>query len=82
MNIMKTTEQRINNIIGQLEGVKKMLDDKDHDCLAAIVQFKAARSAISSLMNKILEEEMDYCFLRKNKQPEKISKLFKEIIKQ
>ena len=79
---MKTTEQRINNIIGQLEGVKKMLNNKDKDCLTVIMQFKAARSAISSLMNKLLEEEMDCCFLGKNKQPEKISKLFKEIIKQ
>ncbi|MEI6835293.1 MAG: metal-sensitive transcriptional regulator [Candidatus Falkowbacteria bacterium] len=78
---MKTTEQRINNIIGQLEGVKKMLNDEGKDCLTVIVQFKAAKSAISSLMNKLLEEEMDSCFLKKNKQPEKISKLFKEIIK-
>jgi DNA-binding FrmR family transcriptional regulator len=79
---MKTTEQRINNIIGQLEGVKKMLNNKDKDCLTVIMQFKAARSAISSLMNKLLEEEMDCCFLKEKKQPEKISKLFKEIIKQ
>ena len=78
---MKTTEQRINNIIGQLEGVKKMLGNKDQDCLKVIVQFKAAKSAISSLMNKLLEEEMAVCFLKKNQPPEKISKLFKEIIK-
>lgn len=79
---MKTTEQRINNIVGQLEGAKKMLNCKDKECLTVIVQLKAARSAISSLMNKLLEEEMDCCFSKNNKQPEKISKLFKEIIKQ
>ena len=79
---MKTTEQRINNVIGQLEGAKKMLNCKDRECLAVIMQLKATRSAISSLMNKLLEEEMDCCFSKKNKQSEKISKLFKEIIKQ
>jgi len=79
---MKTTEQRINNIIGQLEGAKKMLSCKENECLAVIMQLKASRSAISSLMNKLLEEEMDCCFSKKNKQPEKIAKLFKEIIKQ
>lgn len=79
---MKTTEQRINNIVGQLEGVKKMLNNKDKECLTIIMQLKAARSAISSLMSRLLEEEMDGCFSKKNKQPEKISKLFKEIIKQ
>jgi len=79
---MKTTAQRINNIVGQLEGTKKMLNETDKDCLTVIVQLKAARSAISSLMNKLLAEEMDCCFSNKNKQPEKMAKLFKEIIKQ
>lgn len=78
---MKTTEQRINNVIGQLEGVKKMLNTKPKDCFALMVQFKAIRSAVSSLMNKIITEEMDDCFVGQNKQQEKITKIFKEIIK-
>lgn len=78
---MKTTEQRINNIIGQLEGAKKMLNSKPKDCFALMVQFKAIRSAVSSLMNKVIEEEMEECFLGKNKNQEKINKIFKEIIK-
>lgn len=53
---MKTTEQRINNIIGQLEGAKKMLNTKPKDCFAIMVQFKAIRSAVSSLMTKVIEE--------------------------
>lgn len=78
---MKTTEQRINNIIGQLEGAKKMLNSKPKDCFAIMVQFKAIRSAVSSLMNKVIEEEMAECFVGKNKNQEKINKIFKEIIK-
>lgn len=78
---MKTTEQRINNIIGQLEGAKKMLNSKPRDCFALMVQFKAIRSAVSSLMNKVITEEMADCFVGKNKQQEKINKIFKEIIK-
>lgn len=79
---MKTTQQRINNIVGQLEGAKKMIDCSNKDCLAVVMQLKAARSAVSSLMNKLLEEEVDNCLAKNNKQSEKISKLFKEIIKQ
>ncbi len=79
---MKTTEQRINNIIGQLEGAKKMLAVSNKDCFSVIVQLKAARSAISSLMNKIMTEEMVDCLAGKNKQPDKIAKIFNEIIKQ
>lgn len=78
---MKTSEQRINTIIGQLEGVKKMLIQKNKDCFASIVQLKAIRSATSSLMNKIIAEEMDHCLLEKNGRKEKLTKIFKEIIK-
>jgi len=79
---MKTTEQRINNVIGQLEGAKRMLAEPSKDCFSVIIQLKAARSAVSSLMTKIIDEEMDCCFSGKTKQQEKITKIFKEIIKQ
>ena len=54
---MKTKEQRFNNIIGQLEGAKKMLQDPKRDCFALIIQMKAIKSAMSSLMEKIIVEE-------------------------
>lgn len=80
--MIKTTEQRINNIIGQLEGSKKMLADKNKDCFALIIQLKAIRSAMSSLMDKVISEEMDRCFLNgKNSNQTKIAKILKEIIK-
>jgi len=79
---MKTTEQRINNIIGQLEGAKKMLSDKERDCFSLIIQLKAIKSAMSSLMETIIAEEFNHCLLdKKIKDKEKISKFFKEIIK-
>ena len=79
--MIKTTEQRINNIIGQLEGSKKMLSKKDRDCFALIIQLKAIRCAMSSLMDKIISEEMDHCFVGNSLKQEKISKILKEIIK-
>ncbi len=79
---MKTSDQRLNNIIGQLEGVKKILINKNKDCFSLLVQLKAARSAISSLMEKIVEDELNHCLLvspENNK--DKIEKIFKEVIK-
>ncbi len=79
---MKTIEQRINNIIGQLEGSKKMLADDQRDCLSVLMQFKATKSAISSVMNKIVHEEFDRCLSNSSSgNKEKIEKIFKEIIK-
>lgn len=57
---MKTQQQLINNIIGQLNGITKMIDG-EKDCLATIVQMKAAHSAMSSLMNKFIEENFLQC---------------------
>jgi len=79
---MKTTEQRINNIIGQLEGAKKMLNKKEGDCFALIIQLKAIKSATASLMETIIAKEFNHCLLdKKVKDKEKITKFFNEIIK-
>jgi DNA-binding FrmR family transcriptional regulator len=78
--MIKTVEQRINNIIGQLEGAKKMANDKNRDFFSLIIQLKAIRSAMSSLMDKVINEEMDHCFLNTNKKREKIAKILKELI--
>jgi DNA-binding FrmR family transcriptional regulator len=78
---MKTTIQRINNIIGQLSGAKKMLVDKQRDCFALLIQLKAAKSAMSSLMEKVVAEELDHCLIgRRKPSQEKMAKIFKEII--
>lgn len=59
---MRNIEQRINIIIGQLEGIKKMLNEKNKTCFDSVVQLKAVKSSVSSLMDKILEEEFEICF--------------------
>lgn len=79
---MKTNEQRINNIIGQLEGAKRMLKEKERDCFSLIIQLKAIKSATSSLMETVIADEFNSCLLdKKNNNKEKISKFFNEIIK-
>jgi DNA-binding FrmR family transcriptional regulator len=57
----KSCVQRLNNISGQIKGVAEMMDKKS-DCIEVLTQLKAVRSAISSLMNKIVEEKVDSCF--------------------
>jgi len=80
---MKTSEQRINNIIGQLEGIKRMLKNSPEDCFSLLTQMKAVKSAVSSLTEQILSLEFDRC-LNDKISPEKRKKmetLFKEVIK-
>jgi DNA-binding FrmR family transcriptional regulator len=79
---MKTKEQLINNISGQINGVKKMLED-EKDCNLILNQMKAAKSAMSSLMDKFIEESMNMCLKnpRKEGSKETMRKLFKEMTK-
>lgn len=80
---MKTTEHRINIIIGQLEGIKRMLAEKPDDCFSLLTQMKAVKSALSSLTEQILSSELDRC-LSDKLSPDKRKKmetLFKEVIK-
>jgi DNA-binding FrmR family transcriptional regulator len=78
---MKTTEQRFNNIIGQLEGAKKMLADPNRDCFSLLVQLKAIKSALGSLMKIIVSEEFDRCLTdQKLDNKAKMEQIFKEII--
>lgn len=79
---MRSIEQRINILIGQLEGVKKMLNSKHNNCFDSVIQLKAIKSSISSLMDRVLEEEFNTCFLKEcpsNK--EKVKKIFFEVLK-
>ncbi|MCK5080802.1 MAG: metal-sensitive transcriptional regulator [Candidatus Moranbacteria bacterium] len=77
---MKNTKQLINNIIGQLEGIKRMLDN-EKECVDILVQLKASKSGINSVINKIIEENTLNCLSGNKKvDREKIKKLIKEII--
>lgn len=79
---MKTTEQLINNIIGQANGIKKMINDKK-DCYLVINQMKAAKAAVTSLMDKFINENMNTCLSDPDKKGNKemMQKLFKEMSK-
>jgi len=78
---VKTSEQRINNIIGQLEGVKKMLSEDARDCVNLIVQLKAIKSAMASLMEKVIADEFkNYLIDEKFTAKHKMEKIFKELI--
>lgn len=79
---MKTCNQRINNVIGQLSGVKEMMAAGSPDCFKVVVQLKAARSAISSIMEKYLAEEFDSCLMKSSGEEQmQLKKIFAEVIK-
>jgi len=71
---------RINRVIGQLEGIKKMVDNKRY-CPDIMVQLKAVSSAVKSIETQILKTHLEDCikdvFNQNNKldQKDKINEL-------
>lgn len=56
----KQLKHRINRLIGQLNGIQKMLDENRY-CGDILTQIAAAESAIQSLGYIILSEHMQTC---------------------
>ena len=57
---------RINRIIGQMNGIKQMIED-DRYCDDILIQLSAINNSIKSLANNILEEHLNSCVVDKIK---------------
>ena len=56
----KNEINRINRVIGQLEGVKKMIEDQVY-CPEILIQTKAISSALRGLETSLLEKHINHC---------------------
>lgn len=54
---------RINRIIGQLNGISKMIQD-DRYCQDILIQLSASKSAINSLSSEILDNHLHSCVVQ------------------
>ena len=68
--------RRIKRIIGQLEGVQKMIEERRY-CIDILNQTKAISSAVHSLETSLLEKHLNHCLVdamttSKHQQQEKI----------
>lgn len=77
---MKTIEQRLNNISGQIDGVKIMMENKK-DCTQILTQLKAIKSAIESVMDTVMEEKFDSCLKSLKEEDKKLLIKFKKYVK-
>ena len=59
----KLITNRLNRISGQVNGIKKMIEN-DTYCNDVLIQLKAVESSIQSLSNHILENHLYNCVTR------------------
>lgn len=54
------TLPRLRRIVGQVQGVQRMVEDKKY-CIDIITQIQAARSALRAVELQILQKHMAHC---------------------
>lgn len=77
---MKSINQRLNNITGQIEGIKKMLDSNS-DCIQVLTQLKAVKSAVGSVMDSVIEEQFNTCMKSLKKDDKDLLVKIKDYVK-
>ena len=60
-------QKRLNRVIGQLNGVKAMIDDNRY-CGDVLTQLAASESALKSVSNIILKNHLETCVVEKIQQ--------------
>ncbi|ASQ46970.1 metal-sensitive transcriptional regulator [Legionella clemsonensis] len=54
---------RINRVLGQLEGIKRMIQDKRY-CVDILTQVRASRNALKTIELSILETHLGHCLAK------------------
>ncbi len=71
---------RLNRISGQIEGIKKMIEEGRY-CPDILIQLKAVRSAVRAVESSILSKHLQHCvaqsFASPHERDEKIAELQK-----
>jgi DNA-binding FrmR family transcriptional regulator len=80
---MKTSCHRpvipnLNRISGQIKGVAKMVDEGQY-CINILDQLRAAKSAITTVENKILEKHIKECVTTSLKSQEDVDTKIQEL---
>jgi len=71
--------KRMNRILGQVQGVKKMIED-ERNCMEILSQITAIKSALDGVAMIVLEKEAERCFQSAMEKSQTKEMAFKEFI--
>jgi CsoR family transcriptional regulator, copper-sensing transcriptional repressor len=69
----------LNRVIGQLEGIKRMIGDNRY-CMDILTQCEAAKSAIKAIERNILEQHLSSCIVKAFEEDKDKQTKIKEIL--
>lgn len=69
---------RLNRIGGQVEGIKRMIEEKRY-CTDILMQLRAVRSALKSVESNILQKHLQHCVAQSFNSDENKEQKIKEL---
>jgi CsoR family transcriptional regulator, copper-sensing transcriptional repressor len=51
---------RINRVVGQLQGIQKMIEEERY-CVDILIQFRAAMSALRAVETEVFQKHLEHC---------------------
>ncbi len=75
--LKKSLKSRVNRIIGQMNGINKMIDE-DKYCADILIQLSAIDKSIKSLSNIMLSNHLKHCV--KNASSDEVDEKIDEVI--
>ena len=67
-------KSRIHRLVGQIQGIEKMLDE-NRNCQEVVQQLMAARASLEKICISILQDETSSCFVGKKVSKNKLKDL-------
>ena len=64
---IRELQNRLSRVIGQINGVKKMIDDGRY-CTDIIIQISASEKALAAVSDILLKEHLETCVVERIKQ--------------
>ncbi len=61
-DLQKNLQKRLNKAIGQLNGIKKMIDN-DRYCSDVLIQLSAVEKAVHSISSVVLKDHLETCVI-------------------
>lgn len=81
MKRKNTISQRLNIAQGQIEAIKKIIEENPENCQEILTQFKAANSALNKAVEIYLQNNINSCLSETpKKDKERIQKLLSELM--
>ncbi len=76
----KALINRLNRLQGQIEAIKKSVEQDERDCIKILSLTKAVQGAIKNFAEEYITQDIEYCLTKDEMNPRELEKKLKAVI--